>query len=360
MKTNHFYSIFIASVLMIFSSCSKDEEIKPQVKIPYESAEQYIEEVDFQGAILLRKGSTYIVRSGYGMANTSQNIPNTVNTKFRIGSASKAFTSLGILQLIRDGQMLSLDQTVSEFIEDFPFGDQITIRNLLKHSSGLPDHTGTFEELFNQQNIYLETEEIINLYAELLADEGLSFTPYERFAYSNTNYLLLAFLIEELSGKSYHQYLYDIALSNLGMNNTYKSESDFGAEDEDEAIGYRQGQPVAPYPIEIAFGAGDWASTIDDMEKWGNAWMNGLLSPEEKTDVFPNPEQDEITSIGMGWFTIRIDGKLVSFHGGDIDGFTSVIALLPESNGIFIALSNKEGQRNTLDQMMEAFVINEF
>lgn len=358
MKTNLFYSIFMASVLVIFNSCSKDEEINQQIIVPYESAEKYIEEVDFQGVVLLRKGLADIVRSGYGMANVSQNIPNTVNTKFRIGSASKAFTSLGILQLIRDGQMLSLDQTVSEFAEDFPFGDQITIRNLLKHSSGLPDHTGVIEALYNQQNIYLDPEGIIYIYAELLADEGLNFTPGERFAYSNTNYLLLALLIEELSGKSYHQYLYDIALSNLDMNNTYKSESDFG--DEDEAIGYRQGQPVAPYPIEIAFGAGDWASTLDDMEKWGNAWMNGMLSTEEKTDVFPNPAQDEVTSVGMGWFTIRIDGKLVYFHGGDIDGFTSIIALLPESNGIFIALSNKEGQRNTLDQMMEAFVINEF
>jgi hypothetical protein len=96
------------------------------------------------------------------------------------------------------------------------------------------------------------------------------------------------------------------------------------------------------------------------MEKWGDAWMGDLLTGLEEAAVFPAPAQDDATSIGLGWFAIRIQGELVYFHGGDVDGFTSLIALFPESDGLFIALSNQEGQRSTLDHMMETFAIQEF
>ncbi len=127
-----------------------------------------------------------------------------------------------------------------------------------------------------------------------------------------------------------------------------------------EAQGYMKGQPTAAYPMEIAFGSGDWVSTITDMEKWADAWMGSLLTQAEHSEVFPSPVQSEAAHFGAGWFTIQTQGTLVYYHGGDISGFTTLIALYPESEGVLIALSNQEGQRNILDAMIEVLAQEEF
>jgi len=354
--------VFGMNILILFSllfvACSEDpDEIVPLNPTDYTSALQYVEASGFQGSLLFRKGNTDVVRQGFGMADIAAGIPNDEDTRFRIGSMSKAFTALGIIQLKRAGLINSFDQPVSDFAEDFPFGSQITIRHLLTHSSGLPDHVGAFEEAASSQNLFFSPEDMLDAYAEALDEDGLLFTPGENFSYSNANYLLLGLLIEELAEMPYHDYF---ALHNFGqleMENTYQSPNYLVADE--EAKGYKEGGLVAPYPIEIAFGAGDWVSNIADIERWGDAWMGNLLTDTEKSEVFPEP-QGEITSIGMGWFTIRIDGTLVYFHGGDIEGYTSLIALFPETNSMLIALSNEQDKRNQLDTMMEVFAKEAF
>lgn len=353
-------TLFILSSFIVISCDDNDEDvIAPQPQPTYTGAFNYIEEIGFKGSLLFRKGNSEVVRQGFGMADIAANIPNDENTRFRIGSMSKSFTSLGIIQLKREGYISSLDQPVSDFAEDFPFGDQITLRHLLTHSSGLPDHVGAFEEVARNQNVFFTPEDILDTYAEALADDGLLFSPGERFSYSNANYLLLGLLIEELAEMPYHDYFEQHNFVQLGMQNTYLSP--YELVESGEAKGYKEGSLVAPYPIEIAFGAGDWVSNLADLEKWGDAWMSNLITASEKEDVFPEPvSQGEITSIGMGWFTIRINGTLIYFHGGDVDGYTSLIALFPETNSILIALSNEQDQRNQLDTMMEVFAKEEF
>lgn len=358
MKNLLFFFPILLSILILFTSCAEDDAVLPAPTPTYTNALDYAHASGFQGSLLLRKGNEDLIRQGFGEARAGEGIRNTTDTKFRIGSMSKAFTVLGILQLQRAGRIESLDQSISAFAPDFPYGGQITLRHLMAHTSGLPDHTAAFEELYEEQNAYLTPEEIADAYIEALSEEELRFEPGSRFEYCNANYLLLATLIEELSGQPYHGYLQATALAELGMSDTYPSNDDFGSIG--EAVGYRNHAPVAPYPMSVAFGAGEWASTIEDMEKWGDAWMDALLTEVEMAAVFPAPAQDDATAVGLGWFAIRIQGELVYFHGGDVDGFTSLIALFPESNGLFIALSNAEGQRHVLDQMMETFAIQEF
>ena len=359
MKNHFFLFPLLFSILVLLTSCEDDDKVTPDLPSDtYNSAQSYVTESGFQGAMLLRKGDNDIIRQGFGPANAEDGVMNTTDTKFRIGSMSKAFTVMGILQLQRAGLIESLDQSISEFEADFPYGHKITLRQLMGHTSGLPDHVGAFEALYKEENYDLTAEEIVDAYMEVISESGLLFEPGSNFSYSNANYLLLATLIEELSGQSYHEYLRTGAIAGLGMNNTYPSADDFGAIG--EATGYRDGTPVNAYLMSIAFGAGDWVSTIEDLELWGKGWMGDLLFDIEKAAVFPAPAQDDMTAIGLGWFAIRIQGELVYFHGGDVDGFTSIIALFPESRGLFIALSNVEGQRNMLDSMMEVFAIQEF
>lgn len=358
MKNLFFFFPILLSIVILFTSCGDDDTVVPNPTPSYTDALDYAHASGFQGSMLLRKGDQDLIRQGFGEARAGEGIMNATDTKFRIGSMSKAFTVLGILQLQRTGLIESLDQTISAFAPDFPYGSQITLRHLMSHTSGLPDHVATFEELYEQQNAFLTPEDIVDAYTEALQEEELLFEPGSNFHYCNANYLLLATLVEALSGQPYHEYLQSTALEYLNMSDTYPSANDFGIIG--EAVGYLNGAPVEPYPMSVAFGAGDWASTIGDMEKWGDAWMGDLLTGLEQAAVFPAPAQDDATSIGLGWFAIRIQGELVYFHGGDVDGFTSLIALFPESDGLFIALSNQEGQRSTLDQMMETFAIQEF
>lgn len=353
MKNQLIISSILLLILHIFSACENEENATPE----YESAEKYLQEIDFQGSILIRKGNQDILRKSFGMADEKNSIPNEIDTKFRMGSMSKAFTALGIIKLKREGLITSFDQKITEFVPDFPYGNQITLRHLLTHSSGLPDHVDVFEDLMINQNLYFTPEDMFEAIAESVSEDGLQFTSGEAYQYSNANYLLLALLIEELSGESYHEYLQEM-LTTLGMNQTYKGDNLIT--NNQEAKGYRNGEEVGSYPMEIAFGAGDWVSNIADLEKWANAWLNDLLTDAEKAEVFAQPKQDEITEFGMAWFTIKTKGKLVYFHGGDIDGFTSLIILFPESNGMLIALSNQEGQRQKLDQMIEVFAKHEF
>ncbi len=346
------YSVLIL-LLQIFSSCQNEKNHHPE----YENAEQYIQDIGFQGSILIRKGNEDILRKSFGMADKENAILNETDTEFRIGSMSKAFTVLGILKLKQEGLITSFDQTISDFVANFPNGDEITLSQLMKHSSGIPDHLARFEELMINQNQDITPADIFESIKETVNENGLLFTPGSMHQYSNANYLILAILIEQLSETAYTDYLKETLIP-LSMNHTHKG-SDI-ITNINEAKGYRNISEVSNYPMEIAFGAGDWVSNIPDLEKWANAWLNNLLSAEEKDAVFAQTKQDEITEFGMGWFTIRTHGKLAYFHGGDIAGFTSLIILFPESNGMLIALSNQENQRQKLDQMIDVFAENEF
>lgn len=353
MKNQFIISGILLLILQLLSACKEEANVNPT----YENAEQYLQDVGFQGSILIRKDNQDILRKSFGMADTQNSIPNEINTEFRIGSMSKAFTVLAMVKLKREGLITSFGQKVSDFVEDFPYGNEITLEHLMTHSSGLPDHVEVFEDLMMNQNLYFTPEDMFEAIAESAAEDGLVFTPGEVHQYSNANYLLLALLIEELSGESYHEYL-QATLTVLGMSHTHKGD-DLITKSQ-EAKGYRNTEEVGKYPMEIAFGSGDWVSNIPNLEKWANAWLSDLLTDSEKSEVFAMPQQEEITEFGMGWFTLKTKGKLTYFHGGDIDGFTSLIVLYPESNGMLIALSNQEGQRQKLDQMIEVFAEHEF
>lgn len=348
------FNILYLFLLMIGSIACGDDDDQVITDIPapdqYTTAEAFLQTQDFRGSVLIRKNGQDVIRKGFGMADAAAGMPNDVSKVYRIGSMTKAFTSAGIVHLKRDGLIDSYDQPISDFVDDFPSGDQITLRHLLTHYSGLPDYVGAIEDAVASQNLFVTPEDILDIIAESVADEGTLFAPGTQFSYSNSNYLLLGLLIEDLSGMDYHDYLQAKVFTPLGMTNT-----GLGADDitlTTHAKGYSDQSVVAPYPMQIAFSAGDLESTIGDMEIWANAMMGDFFTADEKAEVFAAPYgQDDVNTLGFGWFTIKIDSKLMYHHGGDIDGFTSLIALLPESQGTVILLSNEQDkgeQRNTI------------
>lgn len=341
------------------SACSDDDTNPQPMQSGYTTAQAYLEEIGFSGSVLIRKGNSDLVRTGFGLADVSNNIPNDPALIYRTGSITKSFTAAALVNLKRDGLIDSFDQPLSDFSEAFPYGDQITIRHLLTHHSGIPDYVGPVEDFADANNYFFDTEEILEIIMEGIVENGLIFTPGEFFQYANSNYMILGLLIEELSGQPYQQYLNEKVYTPLGMGHTGKGPDEIlGA---DRAQGYDEGAAVDAYQMQIAFSAGEIESTIADLEKWGDALLNNYFTAEERLDVFAAPfDQEGVNTVGFGWFTRHTNSQVVYHHGGDIEGFTSLLVLIPESNGLIILLSNEQNKGAQRDEIMETILREEF
>lgn len=348
-----------ALILLLLSSCSSDDgTLEPGPNTGYVSAEAYLNEIGFRGSVLIQKEGTDILRKGFGMANAAQGVTNEPELIYRIGSVTKSFTAAAIIHLMRDGKIQHLDQTLDEFDNDFPFGDQISLKHLLTHGSGIPDYVGAARAYIDQQ-VEMDKATIYELIAETTAEDGLQFTPGEYFSYSNANYFLLGLLIEELSGTTYQAYLQEKVYTPLAMINTAKGPDVISGNQ--RAQGYADGQKVDAYPMHLAFSAGELESTLADLEKWGQAMLGDYFSPAEKALVFAaSSEQAGVNTPGAGWFSLPIQNQLVYHHGGDIDGFTSLLMLAPKHKGLIILLGNAQDQGEQRMQILETLMANEF
>ena len=346
--------------LISLASCIEEDGNTPtDANSEYDSAEAYLEEIEFSGSVLISKGDEYLLKRGFGMADQAFNIPNDPELIYRIGSITKSFTAAAVVKLKRDGYINSLDQPLSDFAADFPYGDQITIKHLMNHQSGIPDYVGSVEDYAEENNYHFDPEEIFEIIIESIQEDGLDFTPGEFFAYSNSNYLILGLLIEELTDLSYQEYLNQNIYVPLNLNHTGKGPDTISGEG--RAKGYDNGQEVGPYQMQIAYSAGEIESNIEDLEKWGKALLSDFFTQGEKELIFAPPlAQNDINVPGAGFFTLKINDQVIYHHGGDIDGFTSLLVLLPESEGLIILLSNEQDKSEERYQIMETIIKNEF
>ncbi len=297
-------ALFITVAFIVAISACSDDTNSLQPNQTYSSAEEYLEEIGFTGSVLVRKEGTDLVRRGFGMADKANSIPNNPSLIYRIGSVTKSFTVAAIMNLKRDGLIENLDQPLSDFDDEFPHGDQITIRHLMTHHSGIPDYVGPVEAYAQENNHYFDTEEIFEIIIESIEEEGLEFTPGEFFSYSNSNYLILGLLVEKLTGKTYQEYLQERVYKPLNLLNTAKGPDMI--EGLERAKGYKQGLEVGVYQMQIAYSAGEIESTIGDLEKWGDAMISDYYTEEEKQSVFALPiEQNGVNAPGAAWYPIN-------------------------------------------------------
>lgn len=351
--------LITVALVVAMSACSDDDSNPHPKPTEYTSAEAYLEEIGFSGSVLIRKGGTDLVRNGFGMADIANGTSNDPSLIYRIGSVTKSFTSAAIVNLKRDGLIESFDQPLSDFDDEFPQGDQITIRHLMTHHSGIPDYVGPVESFAEENSYFFDTEEIFDIIMESIEEDGLIFTPGEFFSYSNSNYLIMGILIEELTGKTYQEYLQEKVYAPLNLLHTGKGpDAITGTE---RAKGYNDGLEVGAYQMQIAYSAGEIESNISDLEKWGDAILGDFYTAEEKEAVFATPTgQIGVNAPGAGWFTLNIENQVIYHHGGNIDGFTSFLALVPESNGLIILLSNEQDKDEQRNQILETIMKNEF
>lgn len=356
--TTHFMIVLFLSMTTFLTSCSNDDD---NANLPNDSTitvENVLTDIDFKGYAIVTKNGNDLVRQGFGLANQSTTMPQDYNLAYRIGSVSKTLTAAAIVQLKRDGLISSFNQTLNEFDTEFPNGNQITIAQLLSHQSGIPDYQFVVEEAY-EQGATLDEEDIYEVITDMISENGLNFTPGSSKQYSNSNFLIAALLVQELSQMSYHEYIQQKIFNPLGMNETYKGSNIIDADT--HAEGYESGSINSIYPMTIAFGVGDFSSTPKNMETWTNAVKTNWFTETEKSEIFAQNVPSGFVDFGLGWFTTQEGNTTMYWHGGDINGYWSMIGFIPEYDATIVLLSNMQDdtgtQRNTI---IEQLLTNEF
>ena len=298
----------------------------------------YLEAESFSGSILVAKDGAPVWRESFGAANREWDVPNTADTKFRLGSITKQFTATAILQLVDQGK-LSVDDPISKYYADAPAAwSKVTIKHLLTHTSGIPSYTalpGFFEK---NSKLPLTPEEIVKLTRDL----PLEFEPGAKYNYDNTGYILLGYVIEKVSGETYADYVAKHIFTPLGMKDTGYDVS--GVILRHRASGYqgsKEGWRNADYlDMTLPYAAGSLYSTVDDLLIWDRALADGkILTPASRQAMFTDYGHE----YGFGW---RIDadaGHERVGHGGGINGFSTGISRYPKDGVVAIVLANYNG-----------------
>ncbi len=331
-------TILVATLLAVMAvvSCRMEpEKIRKQM-------DEYLFQArvawKFNGAALVAYDGNVILSKGYGMADREMGIPNSSNTKFFVGSITKQFTAAAVLQLMEQGK-LNLDDSISAYLTDFPpsIGDIITIRHLLTHTSGLPNHTDIPEIYISREEPVTETE----LYAMIKSLE-LEFEPGEEFMYSNSGYIILGEIIERVSGMSYEAYLHRHILDPAGMHSTGYARREAAVPD--RATGYTVTKDfdliLAPYvDLTLLHSAGALYSTVEDMLRWDQALCGDSILSRESREMMFTPHSG---NYGFGWFIKRDFGRKHVFHCGFLDGFNCTISCWPEDHLVIVVFSNED------------------
>jgi CubicO group peptidase (beta-lactamase class C family) len=316
---------------------TKDKVIANKLDNYLTAAEKYD---NFSGSVLVAKGGTVLLDKGYNMSNFGQNIKNTPQSTFAIGSMTKQFTATAIMQLVEKG-MINEQDKVSKYIPGFPNGDKITIDNLLTHTSGLSE-LSVPEYLSAKLEDSKKVENIINLFK----NRPLYFEPGTKFEYSNSGYIVLGYIVEKVSGMKYADYLQNNIFKPLNMNHTGMGYN--GTEKNYNSSGYTGYLDVVPISDEIflnaIYGAGALYSTTEDLYKWDRALKKHKLVTEATLDKMFSKHvpmsKNNTVYYGYGWMVYDTSVGREIFHGGNVLGFTSYIGRIPEQDLTVIILSN--------------------
>lgn len=296
----------------------------------------------FRGAVLVGIDGTIVFEKAYGFGDEEWGANNTVHTKFRIASLTKQFTAACILLLQERGR-LNVHDPISRYLSGLPRAWQaITIHQLLTHTSGIPNSTNRTENARIDRTGATPQQMIA-----LVADKPLDFAPGTKWSYSNTGYFLLGMIVEKVSGQSYADFLRTNIFEPLEMKNSgYDRARDILKERASEYELIDGHIANADFiDMSVPFSAGGIYSTVDDMYSWNEALAKPgkLLSAESLKQMFREyPEAThEGQHYGYGVVISRLKfGRLLYYHGGGVEGFSSSLQRYPEDRVCIAILSN--------------------
>lgn len=291
--------------------------------------------------ILAARGGKTIYQRASGLADRETARAVEMDTPFRIGSVTKQFTAAAILRLAEQGR-LSMDDPLAKFFPDYPNGAKITLRHLLTHRSGLANYTSK-PEFLSRVTRSVSPAEVIAWFR----DDPPDFAPGEKFAYSNTNYFLLAEIVAKVSGRSFDQFLREEFFALLGLKSTGVFRNSDPPPGAAKGYSYDEGKlvPATDWDMNWAGGAGALYSTAGDLCRWTEALHGGrVLKPGSLQAMlaFPESADDEegISRYGFGLYHSEIGGLPVIEHNGGLHGFLSRVVWFPRQNLAIAVLGN--------------------
>lgn len=280
-----------------------------------------------------------VKQKGYGLADVERAVPVTSDTVFEIGSITKQFTATAIMMLV-DGGKISLDDKISRYQDGLPDAwNGVTIRQLLSHTSGIPDYEGIMG--YGSYRNVMTAKQVI----ALAASKPMDFAPGTQWHYSNTGYFLLTLALEKITNQPYIQFVQARILAPLGMTHTRSSEPHDIIPLRAAGYAYENGRLENRDPIQptATGGAAMLVSTLGDVAKWGAEILTPTLLREKDYDLLwgNTPLADGTPSgYGFGWFVAPKHGHRALEHSGGTAGFTCDMLCLPDDRLIVIVLTN--------------------
>lgn len=329
----------------------------------------------FNGNILIAKGGNIIFKQDFGFADFKTKRSLNDSSVFELASLSKQFTAMGIM-ILKERNKLSYDDNIRKFIPDFPY-DNITIRHLLTHTSGLPAYEDQFEKHWDHKRIAINKDVLDMLRKE---KDTLFFTPGTKWKYSNTGYAVLAFIIEKVSGNSYNDFMANSVFQPLGMRNTfvYNSRRSNGRIPANYALGYVYSDSLKRYILPDSLpkfdmvyyldgivGDGCVNSTTPDLYKWDRALYTDKLVSHATREEMLSPliqisprDSSEFYGFGVMVQPKSQHGKIVS-HTGSWPGYNTLLVRMVDIDETIIGLSNNGTMTGQIRAGLESILAGE-
>jgi CubicO group peptidase (beta-lactamase class C family) len=297
----------------------------------------------FNGSVLIGYKGNILYERYVGYANRAKNIPLSPNNSVQLASVSKTLTGAAILYLYQN-KYLDIDKPVAEYIKGFPYLD-VSLRMLLNHRSGVPDYSH-FVPLYRKSVTPIYNDEVLQIMAK--HKPRVDFKANSRFKYCNTNYLILASIIEEVTEMSYDQFLSQYFFKPLGMNNSFVFDPAKGLP-ENATISYNGGYSIHPNDFrDGVYGDKGTYSTVEDMYRFDQSLYQGKLLSNETLELAYGPcsfEKPGVKNYGLGWRMLCYpDNYKIIYHNGWWHGNNTSFYRFIKDNFTIIILGNKASQ----------------
>lgn len=350
------FSLLMTVCLIFLNACTTDSNVSNISNSEHESknvtstVDNILNELNFKGIVYITYDDKVIYNKGVGKANKEIDTEITCNTPFYIASNSKQFVA-GAIMILQQSGALSIDDTLNKYFPDYEYGNEITIHQLLCMRSGIKDYMAYTDESGNRIGIIssmLEYEvlekstsnENRNSIEEWIFKQPLEFKPNEKFQYSNSNYVLLAEIVEKVSGESYEDFVTNkifkpLKMESAGFIDTYEDYCLIGA----EANKTEQGMEYLNYPG-VSFGAGNIAASAKDIKLWLGEFKNKKILSEKSVALMTEnySEGSDKMQYGYGLMLDRDYGNF--YHTGYINSYSSMFLFSSDNKYNFIIMSN--------------------
>ncbi|MBB6111877.1 CubicO group peptidase (beta-lactamase class C family) [Mucilaginibacter lappiensis] len=338
---NYLFTLLIFFLIPLNSTAQSQQDTSLTRKLD-ELIKQRLPSVGPGCVVLVAKKGQIIYKKAFGLSDLPSKKPMRADMIFRIGSMTKQYTAIATLQLVELGK-ISLQDTIQKYVKEFPYkGYPIKIENFLTQTSGIQDYmTLQNHDPAKERDEYTPAQGV-----DYFKDAPLNFTPGSKFEYSNSNFYLLGYIIELVTGQSYESYIKEHLLKPAGLEHTYYLHKGENVPNLTPGYSRPDGKNWEPAELQdptVMYATGGLMSNVDDLFKWHQALSAGKLISTQMLKKAYTPfrlADGSLSEYAYGWFIRDLDGSTTIEHSGSTDGYQTDEIYLPQEDVFIVALFN--------------------